>query len=608
MAETIMAKDFISDEEMKKLESPGIPDFISDEEMAANEPNMVQTALGYAIKPIQWIGEKVEKYSSGPTRAAISAGLEGNNPASAAWQQFGSDQPAPSGQKIATQVGIPNQNIPIGQYGGSAPGVMSMINLGENLPGSNIPKGQRYLNPSEEAGVYIEAAADPLNLIAFGSNKAGKVSKAVSNIAESMAPTAVENAAEIAASAKRLGIPTTPAMMTTNNVVRGLEESLREAPTLPGWTVRRQANKIFKSLKDISEQTLGNSPVYDKKDAGNFIKSKIVSDIAEKTADVGARYDEIEDIFKTIPVENLQKDTNIKQLFRNSQVRLFPSTGRSKKILDSVISELPNIKTLEDLKQYRSGLAKNFYLPDMKPEERQFIDNVYSALTNIRNGAISGAKNIDKSVKDPLLQELYSLDDYYKTFMKETGSVDELVGGYKSRSPRQLADKIDNMDPNTLYDKMFNLSKPEKIEKFKNLFPDAFEHAKSHKLQEILHQVKGRDGRVSPLRFIKRVDRMSDSEKSLLFGDKYKQILKDLDTYVRAYPELKQGSRTAHFQGGITRNLTDLAKLAAYKAMPSASTKLKSASSIKPKKISAMLSASKMTKESETKKLFGGKK
>lgn len=119
-----MAKAFISDAEMSKLEaSQPKKKFISDEEMSALESEQPEEDSGFDIrspvssslkvaaqtglKGLQNVGEFVDKYTGAPTRAGLLAGIKGENPLLAAKAQFGEDiSGAPTGEDIVGELGM----------------------------------------------------------------------------------------------------------------------------------------------------------------------------------------------------------------------------------------------------------------------------------------------------------------------------------------------------------------------------------------------------------------------------------------------------------------------------------------------------------------------
>lgn len=169
-----MAKAFISDAEMSKLEaSQPKKKFISDEEMSVLEAEQPQEDSGFDIrspisssfkqglKNLQAVGEFVDKYTGAPTRAGLLAGIKGENPLTAAKEQFGEDPTkAPSGEQILGEIGME-------------------------------PSFAR-----SAAGFGVDVLADPLNLVPAGklSGLLGKGAKALEEAPKALKALSEEKA------------------------------------------------------------------------------------------------------------------------------------------------------------------------------------------------------------------------------------------------------------------------------------------------------------------------------------------------------------------------------------------------------------------------------
>lgn len=173
-----MAKAFISDAEMSKLEaSQPKKKFISDEEMSALESEQPEEESGFDIrspvssalkfglktgaKGLQNVGEFVDKYTGAPTRAGLLAGIKGENPLLAAKAQFGEESSqAPTGEQIVGELGM-------------EPGFARSA-----------------------AGFGVDVLADPLNLVPAGklSGLIGKGAKALEDAPKALKVLSEEKA------------------------------------------------------------------------------------------------------------------------------------------------------------------------------------------------------------------------------------------------------------------------------------------------------------------------------------------------------------------------------------------------------------------------------
>lgn len=140
------------------------------------EPSLGDKAKDMALSGLQWAGEKYQKYvdpyTGAPARTAIYAAQQGKDPFMSYQQSFGKDgMMAPTGKMIAQKAGVPDTSL--------SAVIPSMYS--EKGEGNTLKKGG-LLDPtaSGAAGLGIDMAADPLNVIPFGEivEAGGKLAKA----------------------------------------------------------------------------------------------------------------------------------------------------------------------------------------------------------------------------------------------------------------------------------------------------------------------------------------------------------------------------------------------------------------------------------------------
>lgn len=190
-----MAKAFISDADMEKLESskPSPKNgFISDEEMSAlesdsqpqdggfdwNSPvySAFKGAAGAGLAGLQKVGETVDRFSGAPTRAGLLAAVKsdsgdligaGKNAFAAAKSQFGEDPSlAPTGEQILEESGVPESY---------------KMRVGPNFNEVDVPI-------RKIGGFATDIVADPINLVPAGklSGLIGKGAKAIEEAPNAM--------------------------------------------------------------------------------------------------------------------------------------------------------------------------------------------------------------------------------------------------------------------------------------------------------------------------------------------------------------------------------------------------------------------------------------
>lgn len=138
-------------------------------------------AQEYILEPISKAASAVESVTGAPTRSGIMAGIKGENPLAAIYQQFGEDpSKAPSGSDIAKEIGVSDQPLTkftgsealkkLAEYGGGV-GAGFSAGLLAALP-KQVKEKTYEPSTADIAGLGIDLLADPMNLLGFGEIKA----------------------------------------------------------------------------------------------------------------------------------------------------------------------------------------------------------------------------------------------------------------------------------------------------------------------------------------------------------------------------------------------------------------------------------------------------
>lgn len=120
-----------------------------------------------AMDAAVYVGEKIDQYTGAPTRAAISAGIDGENPVSAFSKQFGENPNlAPTGKQIAQKVGVPDTKL-----SDVAPGMFTTDDKEAEGWLKFKKGGAADVSGSGVAGLAIDVLADPSNIVGAGAAK-----------------------------------------------------------------------------------------------------------------------------------------------------------------------------------------------------------------------------------------------------------------------------------------------------------------------------------------------------------------------------------------------------------------------------------------------------
>lgn len=201
---------------------------IANKQSANSEPGLLSQAGSAVMSGLSAVGNAVDSVSGAPTRSAIQAGMNGENPLSAFAGQFGGDPSlAPTGKEIATNAGLSTRE-------GSIKRPQYMIDADARQfkkPGETFEQAQarfsgdtKVFSPAGVAGLGIDLIADPLNFIpvvgaAKGLTKAGTgAAKATAKYMFKGSAAAIEGAKETSKLARAADTIGNYASSVTKNV------------------------------------------------------------------------------------------------------------------------------------------------------------------------------------------------------------------------------------------------------------------------------------------------------------------------------------------------------------------------------------------------------
>lgn len=152
----------------------------------APEKSFKDKALDAAV----YVGEKIDQYTGAPTRSAVNALVEGENPLTAFKNQFGENPNlAPTGKQIAQKVGVPDTSL-----SDVAPGMFTADDKEAQSWLKFKKGGAADISASGAAGLGLDLVADPTLVVPVGAIAKGTASAGLKGL-KGAAMTAKESIA-----------------------------------------------------------------------------------------------------------------------------------------------------------------------------------------------------------------------------------------------------------------------------------------------------------------------------------------------------------------------------------------------------------------------------
>jgi hypothetical protein len=507
-----------------------------------------------------------------------------------------------AGLAFAAEGGIGKvaKNIPlIGKYL-AVPGMATAGAIGAG--GDIIRQGISLIGGGREA-------YDPLRTVQQGAIAAGltgaikgaskllpTLSKAQGQIGELTSSQVKANAPEIVAAAKTIGAEATPGMLTKNLTRQNLEDAMARSPdTLVGSLLgesklKKQIAKNYDAIDKAGAEILSEASVKstgftpdvlasrelskDIANVGTEVRKKIYDTIKPKVDEASKLYNELETVLARPGYKINQGPTNetIAGLMNDYE---FDKTATNYLMEQEKILE--NVKTIADLKKYRTSIMADAARFKQDPNLRRATKEISSSLDRTRDQTFADLieTNLAKSEKNylesmaqgiiPKKQQSTTTAIFVKEQQDKLAKASRLwreanedLASVIKRPGEQLKgginynlDKLMKTSPEDVFKKVLSSGDTEKAAYLLNKYPkqyvDVLRQSKSEKLQKIVNNLQSNQQRSKSPGFatITSMKSLSNEDKNLLLGADAQKKLDALLTLYREQPRMANASGTA---------------------------------------------------------------
>lgn len=433
-----------------------------------------------------------------------------------------------SGAKALGLIGAPITGGMSALAGAGLGGALTAGVEGLRQVGGKLVGGREKFEPKKIATEGAIGAAIPLGFSAikgaYGLGK-GLISKA----AEPFIGGTKAEAPSIIKAAENLGLPTTPAQLSTSAPLTGFESYLKKTPLMGGGTVKDMYRTIKNKLGELGENISKESTIETGYQIGGKIKNLVLEGIDEKLLPAEKIYKTIETTLKDTKVV---KDSLYKTISDLADEARFDATGASGNLLKKMKGIVDEISSVNDLKKFRTSIGK---ILDKNASEAQIniVKKLYPAITDARNDSlIRGASTLDPQSRYLAVKQIKEADQIYRNVMNSTN---------------ELKDIVESTVDDKIMDSVFNVKNIKQLNLLKTEFPKAFEQARSRKIADILTKSEI-NGKLSTSRLITNFNKLPQEAKTFIFGEDMANKLADLKTYLSAFPKDLNPSGTGTYK------------------------------------------------------------
>lgn len=396
-----------------------------------NENILVPVAKGAA-----WAGEKFERFTGAPARAAISAALDAENPVTAFAGQFGRDSSrAPTGKDLAAKVGVSTEaSIPAPWMNPFNPkqdriSPAGILGLGIDVladPSNFIPIAGQIKGAAKGGLAVADIAAQAVakgSDLALGTKMAtevyGGAKRAAKGLAEGVSglvkAKVAPDFAELAKIAADHGIDpkNLPAMVEfgPDSAATQAYKANFEGPL--GQAKREQLSVVRGQVREATDEAIrrlnGGADIPDKLDAGEMIRQRYNAAVREEMSQQDNSYRAVAERYPNLQIDRAKLAESLKPIRDKAEEMLSLHSGnpeisaRGKHIL-GVLDVLegtgegigpPAPLTISRARQYLRVIGEEAFSsrpPGMVPIDKKALGTVYDEL---RGGIMKSLEKAD---------------------------------------------------------------------------------------------------------------------------------------------------------------------------------------------------------------------
>lgn len=434
------------------------------------------------------------------------------------------------------------------------PGGLAMWSAGGaglgSIAGENLKKlGEKYLLGEDGPKTREEYYGDlgKAGLVGIMSEMGGqiiavplgKLGQSLVRYYKNLKISPKANVEQIKEASKRLGFDPTKAMLTESPTIQKLESSLSQSPRFTATPQREAYEKVQGGLRRASEKLESYRTGDSGYELGTKLKTGLQKEVEMARSPVSELYNDINKDLFNIKLQQPIINKNVGVLKRDSSFAGQEGTS----FLNKIKSEISELKTVGDLKEYRTNLAKRGGVDDF---ERMRFDKVYDQITKLRDESIQALKETDPFVKasgksgkeviDDLSNKLALADAAHATNIQQLEKIKGIAGitgPVKSQS--SFLRNIEKIPEEKLIERAANTN-IKTLNEFKERFPDIYESAKTAKVNDLIQKSMDKNG-INTTRFIKNVDKLEPEVVQSLFNKEQQQLINDLSLIQKEMPQ-----------------------------------------------------------------------
>lgn len=374
------------------------------------------------------------------------------------------------------------------------------------------------------------------------SGKTGSILDAISRKAggESILPD------ELNAAIQKTGIdlpPEVKASLSSDPVVKQLFQTLQDSSTSSGLKAQ-EALKSFKgSLGDHVTGIFGRAPdeleslsELSPNQAGRDIQSTLADELKQKVGPLSEQFEKTKQTYKAVPLSDISKNEIAEEISKMSQEKGYNLAIDldSTKYVQKVLNDLPNLKTLEDLRKYQSILGE-----DLSNKQMWDLNKSFRSIFNEAEGNLL-EKTIGDKAPDTLANHLAAKTQYAE-FANMQDSLNDRLHVGKYGGPGSFIKGLKELEPESFLRRLDPKDDADLLKTLQEQFPNTAQKLKDYQISNLLKTASGKAGEGSNLNYgtlFKTLDSIKSPEyRNFLVDAAAQEKLGAIKSLIKALPE-----------------------------------------------------------------------
>jgi hypothetical protein len=406
--------------------------------------------------------------------------------------------------------------------------------------GAAVPAGMALFNKGVGTASYLSNMLDPedLAMVPKGGHGFGG-ERVIDEILEEARGNVPAFKEHVAGAAARLNIPTTPAMLTDDFIIRGMESSLENSPSIPGKIVNRKVGEARAATNRVTSQLVAEKTEATTYEIGKSVIDKMKDAILQKYEPIQQAYKNMQFHTQAIAIKEKSK-TQVAKNIRTHAAQNFPRGSVQHTMVMDIADQVEAAVSVDTIKQIKTMLRNQIKAVD--PRVRYGFSPIFDKLERLEKNSIlraaveatSKQKEGIKLAKDLIASGKQTNKEFraLKQILEELGERSKIS---RARTVGEFIDDLDNMNVSKIGEKIWNSQDVDLLRLVQKEFPESFQLLRSEKLKEIFHNSQV-NGEISTQKFLTIVNKLKPEQRQMIFG-KQAGMIDDLKTVFYATPK-----------------------------------------------------------------------